>query len=237
VRGGAAGEHLLAWFTKENVMPRQKDLKRVVRTRMEKTGESYTTARLYLVKKKQEPEPDYAALAGLMSDEAIKKNTGRDWREWVAVLDGVHAAEMPHREIAQYVHSLGTPGWWSQSVTVGYERIRGLRAIGQRRGGSYEASKSRTFAAPVAKVYKAFATARTRKRWLPEDVEVRSSAANKRMRIAMADGTDIEIYFVEKGESKSAVAIAHRKLADRAAVDKMKKWWAERFDALAEVLG
>ena len=217
-------------------MPRQKDLKRVVRARMQKTGESYTTARLYLVKKKEEPEPDYAALAGLMSDEAIKKNTGRDWREWVRVLDAEKCAEKPHREIAQYVYSLGTPGWWSQSVTVGYERIRGLRAIGQRRGGSYEASKSRTFAAPVAKVYKAFATPRTRKRWLPEDVEVRSSSVDKRLRLGMADGTDVEVYFVEKGESKSSVAIAHRKLADRAAVDRMKKWWAERFDALAEVL-
>lgn len=217
-------------------MPRQKDLKRVVRARMQKTGESYTTARLHLVKKNEAPEPDYAALAGLMSDEAIKKNTGRDWREWVRVLDAEKCAEKPHREIAQYVSSLGTPGWWSQSVTVGYERIRGLRAVGQRRGGSYEASKSRTFAAPVAKVYKAFATARTRKRWLPEDVEVRSSSVNKRMRLAMADGTDVEVYFVEKGESKSSVAIAHRKLADRAAVDRMKKWWAERFDALAEVL-
>ena len=124
----------------------------------------------------------------------------------------------------------------SQSVTVGYERIRGLRAIGQRRGGGFEASKSRTFAAPVAKVYKAFATARTRKQWLPGDVEVRSSSPNKRMRLGMADGTDVEIYFVEKGEAKSSVAIAHKKLPDRAAVDNMKKWWAERFDALAEVL-
>jgi hypothetical protein len=31
-------------------MTKQKDLKRVVRARMQKTGESYTTARLHLVK-------------------------------------------------------------------------------------------------------------------------------------------------------------------------------------------
>jgi uncharacterized protein YndB with AHSA1/START domain len=217
-------------------MPKQKDLKRVVRTRMQKTGESYTTARLYLVKKNETPEPDYAALAG-MSDDAVQARTGRGWRDWVALLDAAKCAEMPHREIARYVSSLGTPDWWSQTVTVGYERIRGLRAIGQRRGGGYEASKSRTFAVPLEKLYKAFSTARLRARWLPDDVEVRGSSVNKRMRLRMADDTVVEINFTGKTAEKSAVAIQHTKLPDRAAVDEKKAWWSERFDALAEVLG
>ena len=39
-------------------MPTNKDLKRVVRRRMQKTGESYTAARTNLLKKRQEPSPD-----------------------------------------------------------------------------------------------------------------------------------------------------------------------------------
>src|SRR5256885_14968922 len=109
-------------------MPIQKDLKRLVRTRMSKTGESYTAARLQLVKK-IEPAPDYAAVAG-MSDESVSKRTGRTWVEWVRLLDMQHAAEKPHREIVQYVASLGAGNWWSQMVTVGYERIRELRERG-----------------------------------------------------------------------------------------------------------
>jgi len=217
-------------------MPKQKDLKRVVRARMQKTGESYTTARLHLVKRKAEPEPDYAALAG-MSDDAVRAKTGRNWREWVALLDAERCAEKPHGEIARYVSSLGTPDWWTQTVTVGYERIRGLRAIGQRRGGGYEASKSRTFAVPVDRLYQAFATARLRAQWLPEEVDVRSSRANQRMRLRMPDDTVVEIGFTEKTAGKSAVAVQHSKLPDRAAVDARKAWWSERFDALAEVLG
>jgi hypothetical protein len=108
---------------------------------MQKTGEAYTTARLRLLQK-NEPDPDYAALAE-MSDPAVSKRTGRPWAEWVRVLDAAHAADKPHREIADYVSSLGVPDWWTQTVTVGYERIRGLRAKGQRRDGGYEASKSR----------------------------------------------------------------------------------------------
>src|SRR5688572_29568918 len=215
-------------------MPKQKDLKRVVRARMQKTGESYTTARLQLVRKK-EPEPNYAELAG-PSDAAVKKATGRDWREWVAILDAEKSAEKPHRDIARYVASLGTPDWWSQTVTVGYERIRGLRAIGQRRGGGFEASKSRTFAVPLPKLYKAFSTARLRAQWLPDKVVVRGATVNKRMRIVMADETIVGIEFVAKGDTKSAVAIQHTKLPDKATADKMKAWWAERFDALSKVL-
>ena len=212
-------------------MPKQKDFKRIVRSRMQKTGESYTAARLQVLKKK---EPDYAALAG-MKDAVVKKRTGRDWREWVAVLDAARASEKPHRAIAQYVSSLGTPDWWSQMLTVGYERIRGLRDKGQRRSGEYEASKSRTFAVRVEKLYAAFINARTRKRWLPAKIEVRSANPHKRMRVAWEDGTIVEIMFMRKADRKSSVAVTHQKLPDKSAAERMKAWWNERLDVLGEL--
>jgi len=49
-------------------VPIQKDLKKLVRARMQKTGEAYTAARLHIVSRKKEtvpekvaPPPDYAA--------------------------------------------------------------------------------------------------------------------------------------------------------------------------------
>jgi uncharacterized protein YndB with AHSA1/START domain len=215
-------------------MPRQKDLKRIVHSRMQKTGESYTAARLQVVRRK-EPARNHAAVAG-MSDAAVKKQTGRDWIAWVKLLDAADASSKPHREIARYVSSIGTPDWWSQMVTVGYERIRGLRDRGQRRGGGYEASKSRTFSVPVSKLFGAFKNARIRKRWLPVKIELRSANANKTMRIKMEDETTVQVGFTSKGEKKSSVAIQHSKLGDKSAAEKMKAWWSERFDALAEVL-
>lgn len=209
-------------------MPKQKDLKRVIRTRMQKTGESYTAARLHIVKQ------DFAALAG-MSNASVKKATGRNWNEWVRVLDTEKSAEKSHRDIAKYVKSLGTPDWWSQMVTVGYERIRGLRERGQKREGTYEATKSRTFAVPLAKLYSAFANARVRAKWLP-DVKVRTSSVNKSMRLGMDDGTLVAVGFFAKGEGKTSVAIGHSKLRDKETAAKMKAWWAERFDALGQLL-
>jgi hypothetical protein len=147
-----------------------RDFKRLVRARMHKTGEAYTTARAHLLIKKPAPTPapsDYATLAG-MSDTTIKAKTGCAWDRWVWALDRVKAHDWEHREIAQYVHEkYKVTGWWAQSVTVGYERIKGLRAIGQRRGGGFEANKSRTFAAPLGRLYRACYDKRVRARWLP----------------------------------------------------------------------
>ena len=215
-------------------MPKQKDLKRLIRSRMTKTGEAYTAARLQILKK-TEPTSNYAKVAG-MSDASVSKRTGRTWAQWVRTLDAAGASEKPHRKIAEYVSSLGTPDWWSQMVTVGYERIRGLRDRGQRRGGGYEATKSRTYNVPIEKLFDAFAIARTRRRWLPVKITVRSATPRKYMRLAWEDGAPVQVGFLSKGAAKSAVAVAHQKLPDRSAADAMKKVWSEHFDRLGQLL-
>ena len=222
-------------------MPINKDFKRLVRGRMQKTGESYTTARAQLLKRTKpdnKPRVEYAKLAGMMSDAALKAKTGCTWERWVRALDRVKAHTWPHRRIAQYVHEkYKTPSWWSQTVTVGYERIKGLRVIGQRRSGGFETSKSKTFAVPLARLYRAFSDARARARWLPDvSLEVRTARANKSMRVTWPDRTSVVIGFMGKGAAKSQVAVQHSKLPDHAAATRVKQYWTERLSALGEVL-
>src|SRR5437867_8030677 len=216
-------------------MPANKDFKRLVRARMQKTGEAHTTARAHLV---QTQPPTYANLPGL-SDASIKAKTGCTWERWTHALDYAGAHKWPHRAIAEYVHEKYKVGdWWAQTVTVGYERIKGLRAIGQRRDGSFEAAKSKTFAAPLGKLYRAWSSARTRAQWLPDvALAVRSATPRKYMRITWPDGTSVQLGFLKKGVRKSAVAVQHTKLPDRAAATKMKAFWEERLAALGAVLG
>src|SRR5262249_10535043 len=129
------------------------------------------------------------------------------------------------------------PDWWTQAVTVGYERIKGLRAIGQRRGGAYEASKSKVFAVPVARLYRAFDDARIRRRWLPGvKFAIRTKVPGKSMRATWPDATSVELYFLTKGPSKSQIAVQHGKLPDRASVDRMKVYWTEQLTALEAIL-
>ena len=243
-------------------MPRNKDLKRLVRTRMSKTGEAYTTARAHVMRKTRaktrtaaapapssaaassngkapaSAKPDYAAIAG-MSDDVVKEKTGCTWERWVYALDRYHADTMSHKEIAALVRDKYKVGpWWGQMVTVGYERIKGLRARGQRRDGSYEAGKSRTYNVPVETLFDAWADTLTRKRWLDgASVKVRTSTPPKTMRLGWHDGTIVVVGFTPKGPSKSAVAIAHMKLSDKATSEWLKTYWGERLDALGEVLG
>jgi uncharacterized protein YndB with AHSA1/START domain len=224
-------------------MPTEKDFKRLVRGRMQKTGESYTTARAHL--RKQKPPGaaarvaprDYARLAG-RSDAVLQQNTGCTWERWVKSLDHKKAYAWPHREIAKYVREkYDVPSWWAQTVTVGYERIKGLRAIGQRRDGSFEISKSKTLAAPLQRLYHAFADPRTRARWLPGlALTVRTATREKSMRITWPDGTSVEVGFTSKGPGKSHVALTHAKLPERNSVARMKQFWTERLDGLEELL-
>jgi uncharacterized protein YndB with AHSA1/START domain len=146
---------------------------------------------------------------------------------------------MEHSEIARLVSgTYNVRPWWTQAVTVGYERIKGLRALGQRRNGSFEASKSRTFKVPVATLFEAWANPALRRGWLDEaGVKVRTATAPKSMRLGWPNGTIVAVWFTAKGASKSAVALAHTKLADRETADRLKQYWAERLDELAELIG
>jgi hypothetical protein len=243
-------------------MPTNKDFKRVVRARMQKTGESYTAARAQLLavkppaaqpssvaakksprRRAQRPAPppsivppsQYAAVAG-MSDAAVKEATGCTWERWVNSLDYHQAYTWSHRDIAKYLREqYKTPSWWTQMVAVGYERVKGLRAQGQQRGGTYNASRSKTFHASLAEVFAAFEDATRRARWLP-DAQVKRATKNKSMRLLLGDGSQAVVGFTTKGDGKSQVAVEQTGLPSAAAAAECKSFWASRFEALAAQL-
>jgi hypothetical protein len=121
-------------------------------------------------------------------------------------------------------------------VTVGYERVRGLRDVGQRRGGTYEANKSKTMSVPVSRLYRAW-MARDRKQWLPGiDLAIRTSVPGKSLRITWPDGTSVQVYFLAKGRSKSSVAVQHTGLPSASEREAYREFWGERLQAMAELL-
>lgn len=219
-------------------MPKKKDLKRNVRVRMKKTGESYTSARAQLLDKQRAASSDaeLEVMAGIKNASLLAK-TGKDWRQWLGVLDRAGAASKPHREIAKLVHEEhGTPPWWAQTVTVGYERIRGLRDKGQRRGGGFDVNKSKTFNVSLEHLYDAFSAA-NRRRWLGDiELRIKKATREKSMRVLSADGTPVEIYFWSKGLNKSQVQIQHRGHGNKSAADASREQWSERLQALGEWL-
>ncbi|MEV7989418.1 hypothetical protein [Micromonospora sp. NPDC085948] len=229
-------------------MTNQRSFKTRVRTRMEKTGESYTAARRHLINKAAAPATEVpaapspasaAAQTERITDDLIRARTGRGWDEWFALLDAVGATERTHTQIARHlVVEHEVPGWWAQTITVGYEQVRGLRAPGQRRGGGFEASVSRTVAVPATRLFAAFADETVRARWLPDvEVRVRTATAPRSFRADWAGGpTRIVVGVDAVGESKARVAVLHEKLTAAEQAAELKAYWRERLTALKALL-
>jgi len=218
-------------------MTRHQSFKRLVRTRMAKTGESYTAARATLL---AAPEPDAGPRPALAtSDEMIRQRTGRGWEEWFDLLDEAGLAERPHRDIARWVAELQgvVPlAWAAQAVIVSYERARGGRAVGQRPDG-FAITASKTVGIPVGRLFGAFAGEAERGRWLA-DAELRERSATKprSARFDWGDGrARVNITFRATGEARSTVTVEHTRLPDADAAARMKGWWRERLTTLKEL--
>jgi hypothetical protein len=217
-------------------MTEQRNLKRRVRARMAKTGERYTAARRHVVAE-AEPEP-FVADPGL-ADETLREKTGRGWVEWVGLLDAWGAREREHRDIARHLaEEHGVAGWWSQTITVGYERARGLRAPGQRRGGGFEVNVSRTVNVPVERLVAAWVEPEERERWFPAaPLRLRRPPTATTARFDWEDGsTRVVVGFTAKSQEKSAIAIQHERIPDEEAAAGLRSLWKERLDELKSVL-
>jgi hypothetical protein len=216
-------------------MTTQRSFKRLVRARMEKTGESYTAARARLL---AGDEPQRISLA--TSDETIRERTGRGWEEWFDLLDDWGAADKTHREIARWlagqqgIHPLA---WNAQAIAGSYERSRRGRQVGQHEDG-FTVTATKTVAVPVERLYDAFVDASLRAVWLP-DGELRERTATKPRSARFdwgGDGTRVHVSFAAKGEAKSTAALSHERLPDGAEAERMKAFWRERVAGLKAVL-
>ena len=219
-------------------MTRQRSFKRLVRARMEKTGESYTAARAVLLAGEEPKAAEQLPL--LTSDERIRQRTGRGWEEWFDLLDDWGAAERTHREIARWVADqlgIGPLVWDAQAITSSYERARGLREVGETEQG-FAVSATRTVAVPVERLFDAVVDAARRRSWLPDgELSERTATRPKSARFDWGDGTSrVIVGFDAKGEQKSTMALQHVRLADRDEADRMKAYWRERVTALKEEL-
>lgn len=176
-------------------MTRQRSFKRLVRTRMEKTGESYTAARASLLaatEETTEAEPPVLAT----SDRTIRRRTGRSWEEWFDLLDDWGASELPHKETARLVAAelkIQPLVWEAQAVTVSYERARGLRQVGQRADG-FAVTAAKTVAVPVGQLYDAFIDPSQRRSWLPDgQLSERTATKPRSVRFDWGDGGFLSI--------------------------------------------
>jgi hypothetical protein len=242
-------------------MTRARALKQVIRARAAKTGERYTTARRHILRElNQQPAATERVAApvkkkttkGAISDASAVKNTGRDLAHWYAVLDAFGAVEKGHTAAARHLNQVhGVSGWYSQGITVSYERERGVRGINQRCDGAWEVSVSKTIAASTPQLVKAFTDARRRNQWIAEaDRELArvmtKGLADKKSKgwVVRPDGlarfrykwgaTIVQLYAYPKPGGKIALTVQHTRLADADAVERYRGQWKAAFGLLGD---
>ena len=246
-------------------MTQAKKLKKIIRARAKKTGESYTAARLQVLKRRAAPPPPKAKATakptarpratsptrGAISNAAILKKTGHGLDHWFAVLDAFGSGAKGHTDRAQYLYDVhGVPAWYTQGVTVAYERARGLRVMNQSCTGRFQVTVSRAVAASLDEVVDALGNAKRRAVWLrsadpalraameaaftgekPRSVKVKNPQ-NASLRIKW-DGSTVEIRIAGKPKGGSTtVAADNMDLPDASLVEPRREKWKVALEAL-----
>ncbi|HEX2404666.1 MAG TPA: hypothetical protein VHM29_08180 [Acidimicrobiia bacterium] len=217
-------------------MTRQETFKRRIRQRMEKTGERYGAARRVLIEQASAPKQRQWSSEPEMAEETLREATGRGWDEWCEVLDAWPGHGGGHTAIATHLREEhGVEGWWAQTITVGYERITGLRLPHQQPDGTFTAGKSRTVTVDVKLIREMLLDDEARADLFPGlETELRSKPTSKVLRIGIGPGT-AQIALDPQADDRVKITIAHDRLPTAEAVEEWKGYWSDWLEAVDEV--
>jgi hypothetical protein len=216
-------------------MTKQESFKGRIRERMAKTGERYAAARRALVSAVPPSSKRVWVSLPETSDEAIRVGTGRGWDEWCDLIDTWPGRSDGHAAIARFVQeTCEISGWWAQGVTVGYERITGLRLPHQMADGSFTASKSRTIEIDAAGLRALLLSDEGRRELFPDEAtELRSRSTAKSLRITIGPGSALFTFDPAKN-GQTTLTVTHEKLPSYDAVEEWRFYWSEWLNAVEQ---
>lgn len=206
-----------------------------VRGRMASTGERYAAAQRSQIeaadpsrRRVWHAEPEFG-------DAAIEDATGKRWDDWCDVLDAWPGRAEGHTAIAAYLRDeRGIDPWWAQSITVGYERIVGLRQPGEMPDGTFTANTSATIVVNADLLRSMLLDDAGRSDLFGgREVTLRSESTSKKVRLGMDPGV-AQLSIEARPTGRTKVAVQHSKLPGPEAVDEWKYFWADWFEALDE---
>ena len=156
------------------------------------------------------------------------------WNEWVALIDAGPGRTVGHTAIAAWVREAhDVEPWWAQGVTVGYERITGIRLPGQMPDGTFTVSRSRTLSGDIGALRAVLLDDVARADLFPGlRTTLRSKPTAKQLRFGVADGVSGEaagILAIAADPLASGVklVVTHEKLPSIEAADGWKAFWGD----------
>ncbi|MFE6970895.1 DUF4287 domain-containing protein [Isoptericola sp. NPDC057653] len=225
-------------------MTTQESFKRRVRERMTRTGEKYGAARRALLARTA-PSTAPGTAPGArpwvsqpdVADDVVRENTGHGWDEWVGLVDAGPGRDAGHTAIAAWVaEQHGVSGWWAQSVTVGYERITGLRVPGQRPDGTFSVSRSRLTDLDPDQLRALLADDDARADLVPGlTLTPRSRPGVRSPRFGVSDGDGahgVLLVSLDPAGRRLRLTATHERIATAAEAEQWKGYWADWLEAL-----
>ena len=210
-------------------MTEQKSFKRLVRARMEKTGESYTAARARLLRAE-----DPSGGRGVSRDlgETIRRRTGRGWEEWFELLDEWGAPDRTHREIARWLaEQQGSSRWrgTSRRSSAATSGPAGCAPSARRRTDSWSPPRGR-WRCRSSGCMRRSSTSRARARGSP----TAGCASARRLDRSRRGSTGATEHAGQRHLPREGRGEEHRwrsstaRLADPSEAERMKAYWRER---------
>jgi uncharacterized protein YndB with AHSA1/START domain len=132
------------------------------------------------------------------SDDAVRAATGRSWDEWEKVLDARGAAGLSHKQIVALLDEMGEieSGWWVQTVTVGYEKRKGMRVTGETADTGFQVGVQRTVPLAPEDAWRLLTSPEGVRAWLGGEAAPRWE---KGARYTLGDGSAGEVRVLKPG--------------------------------------
>jgi hypothetical protein len=188
---------------------------------------------------------------GRVTSSSVLKGSGKDWDQWIEILNRAGARHWTHGETAAFLsqrYKLGL--WWQQVVTGGYQIVIGVRIEGRDLKGNYSTASSRTLKMDQKALWKFVTSKPGAALWLKplspvtfvggatfetEDGffgEIRTLKSPGRLRLswhrdAEEKPTILQVNTVERPNKKSILVIQHTDIKDRRFRDEMCERWKQ----------
>ncbi|MFS4458999.1 SRPBCC domain-containing protein [Bdellovibrio sp. HCB2-146] len=206
-------------------------------------------------KKKSEPK---ITKIGRVSAESVVKGTGRNWDEWIAILDKNGARNQTHQEIVAFLaKKYKLTAWWQQGVTTAYEIHIQRRAEGRNTKGEYMLTSTKTLKCDAKKLWKFLVSNEGVAIWLkplsPVKIkpgepfetetgaygEIRTMKAPDRIRMTWQEPewtkkSVLQVWVVGRANGKSILVFNHEQLRDGRLRHQLKEHWMDVLVAVKE---
>ena len=189
-----------------------------------------------------------------VTNQAAKAATGKTLDQWFAELDKADGLKLGRREINNRLYAQKLDLWWCATIAVEYEKHHDVR----KKDGLFEGyfvCATKTIAAPVAAVYKSWASGGELSKWFgaAAKADVKDGGTfeskdgdrgtflrvreNKDLRMTFETAgssapTQVDVQFQDKGKVKTGLLVNHTRIQTREEADGLRAAWAQALDQL-----